>query len=331
MSDYNLKSIKDTFKKNGVFYTPPELAIFMKSFIDIDCKNVYDPTCGDGSLLSIFNDNVKKYGQEINQTQLDVAKNRLVNFEGFCGDTLINPAFLDLKFDCIIANPPFSISWKPNHNDIRFKDSPAMPSASKADYAFILHILYLLNDNGTAVVLNFPGILYRGKKEGLVRQYLIEKNYIEKIVFVEGDTFVDTKIQTALIVFKKNKKNTDIIFEDKKENLKYTASLEEIKKNDFNLSKQYYLKKEIIKEEIDPVELADEANNVFLTTIKANLTFNDIVCDLEKMDKNIFPKQIIQICKQHLINNKKPKLASCIKNNCENDLLVSILKQGNLF
>ena len=135
----------------------------------------------------------------------------------------------------------------------------------------------------------------------------------------------------SIIVLSMKSKYTFIIFVSISWNDLVLIKILTNRPKNFNLSKQYYLKKEIIKEEIDPVELADEANNVFLTTIKANLTFNDIVCDLEKMDKNIFPKQIIQICKQHLINNKKPKLASCIKNNCKTDLLVSILKQGNLF
>ena len=104
---YNIKSIKQEFKKKGIFYTPPELAELMMSYVSRSPKNVYDPTCGDGGLLAVFDDNVPKYGQEINSEQLDVANERLVNFIGYCGDTLKDPHFKNVKFDCIVANPPF--------------------------------------------------------------------------------------------------------------------------------------------------------------------------------------------------------------------------------
>ena len=112
MNGYNLKSIKKEFKAKGIFYTTNEVALLMKSFIDIEVNEVYDPTCGDGSLLSVFDDDVKKYGQEINNHQLEEAKNRLNNFCGYCGDTLKDPAFNYKKFECIVANPPFSIAWE---------------------------------------------------------------------------------------------------------------------------------------------------------------------------------------------------------------------------
>ena len=163
MSNYNIKSIKKEFKAKGIFYTTNELAVLMKSFVDIDTTEVYDPTCGDGSLLSVFDDNIKKYGQEINDHQIEVAKNRLINFTGYCGDTLKEPAFNNKKFKCIVANPPFSIAWEPPilnglFTDDRFRLAPALPPKSKADYAFILHILHYLANDGVAVVLNFPGI-----------------------------------------------------------------------------------------------------------------------------------------------------------------------------
>ena len=184
MSNYNIKSIKEEFKAKGIFYTTNELALLIKSFVNIDIDEVYDPTCGDGSLLSVFDDNIKKYGQEINDHQLEVAENRLTNFTGYCGDTLKDPAFIDKKFKCIVANPPFSIAWEqPIFNGIftddRFRLVPALPPKSKADYAFILHILHFLETDGIAVVLNFPGILYRGNSEGQIRKWIVEQNYIE--------------------------------------------------------------------------------------------------------------------------------------------------------
>ena len=111
---YNLKTIKKEFSEKGIFYTPVELANYLKSFLPENVNEVYDPTCGDGGLLCVFEDDVKKYGQELNEEQLIVAQNRLVNFEGVCGDTLSNPAFKNKKFKAIIANPPFGIKWTPN-------------------------------------------------------------------------------------------------------------------------------------------------------------------------------------------------------------------------
>src|SRR5690554_4952599 len=106
---YNIKSIKQKFKDKGIFYTPPELSLFIKSFLPETIDEVYDPTCGDGALLKVFDDNVKKYGQDIEELQVKKAENNLVNFVGASGDTLKNPAFKDKKFKYIVANPPFSI------------------------------------------------------------------------------------------------------------------------------------------------------------------------------------------------------------------------------
>lgn len=300
MSSYNLKNIKQEFKKNGVFYTPKELAYYMSSLIDIDVKNVYDPTCGDGSLLSVFNDNVEKYGQELNSHQLDIAKQNLVNFNGYCGDTLQAPAFIDKKFDCIIANPPFSIKWQPIENDIRFNQAPVIPPESKADYAFLLHIIFMLKQDGIAIVLNFPGILYRGNKEGKIREFLIKQNYIEKIIAIEGDTFVDTKIPTVLLILKKNKKDTNIIFSNKKDNKTYVATINEIEKNNFILSTNLYLREEKPKEIIDPIKLNNDARDDFIKSLQKELIFDTIICDFEKLDKEFFAKQIIKVCNDYL-------------------------------
>ncbi len=99
-----------------------------------------------------------KYGQEINADQLEVARASLENFDGYCGDTLTDPFFIDRKFSLIVANPPFSVSWNP---PTEYLGHTVLPPKSKADYAFIMHILHCLADNGQAIVLGFPGILYR--------------------------------------------------------------------------------------------------------------------------------------------------------------------------
>ena len=283
---YNIKTIKEEFKAKGIFYTTNELALLIKSFVDIETNEVYDPTCGDGSLLSVFDDNIEKYGQEINDHQIEVAKNKLKNFTGYCGDTLKNPAFNDKKFKCIVANPPFSIAWEqPILNGIftddRFRLVPALPPKSKADYAFILHILHYLANDGIAVVLNFPGILYRGNSEGEIRKWIVEKNYIDKVIRIPGKTFVDTTIETVLIVFRKNKNTTDIEFVDTEKNKSYIATFEEVKKNDFILSVSAFVFEE--KEQINhnPIELQKNARNGMLRRIKADIELDKMICEIE--------------------------------------------------
>ena len=291
MNGYNLKSIKKEFKAKGVFYTTNETALLMKSFIDIEVNEVYDPTCGDGSLLSVFPDEIKKYGQEINDHQIEVAKNRLKNFTGYCGDTLKDPAFNDKKFKCIVANPPFSIAWEqPILNGIftddRFRLVPALPPKSKADYAFILHILHYLANDGIAVVLNFPGILYRGNSEGEIRKWIIENNFVDKVIRIPGKTFVDTTIETVLIIFKKNKTTTDVTFIDYEKDKSHVASFEEIKRNDFVLSINSFIKEEVIKVKYDPKELQINSRESMIKKIKADIEFDKMVCELEGYDFN---------------------------------------------
>lgn len=181
----SIKNIRQEFKDNGIFYTPLALAERLKSYVDIEPTSVYDPTCGAGNLLSVFQENVKKYGQELDAEQLALID--LPNFEGYAGDTLTDDKFKDMQFDCIVANPPFSVKWEPDAltDDIRFKCCPELPPPSKADWAFMLHILHHLKDNGIAAVLEFPGILYRGQREGKVRRWFVENNYIDRVVIFQ--------------------------------------------------------------------------------------------------------------------------------------------------
>jgi len=180
MSDYSLKTIRDQFRAQGIFYTPPELAHFIMTLIPENAKRVYDPTCGRGSLLSVFGDDVSKYGQDIDAAAVSDAEKRLVNFHGAVGDVLSDAAFIDERFDAIVANPPFSIKWH-GRADGYFAFAPTIPSPSKADFAFIIHIMWMLSDDGTAVVLNSPGIGYRGGRDQILRQWLVEQNVIEGV------------------------------------------------------------------------------------------------------------------------------------------------------
>lgn len=291
---YNLKSIKQKFKEKGIYYTPPELVEMMKSYIDIDFKNVYDPTCGDGGLLKIFGDEIVKYGQEINEHQLEVAKEEVNNFKGYLGNTLSNPGFMGEKFDLIMANPPFSIKWEPQE-DIRFNILPAIPTQGKADYAFLAHIIHYLSDEGQALVLQFPGILYRGNREGKIRQWFVEQNYIEKIIQIPENTFVDTKIATVLLVLRKNKKTTDIIFEDKGLKKTRIVKKQEIIKNDFILSVNNYVFEEIKKPVYDPLVLQNKSRTAMLEKLKRDIQIDMMVCEMEGYDKKEYIEMLLEV------------------------------------
>lgn len=246
---YNIHDIKKEFSSKGIFYTQPELAKYLKSFLPNGVKEVYDPTCGNGGLLSVFDDDVEKYGQEINAEQLKDAKEHLQNFHGVCGDTLKEPAWTDRKFKYIIANTPFGIKWEPPvfdmfNTDKRFENIPCMPSKGMADFAFLLHILYMLDNNGIAVCMDSCAILFRKNAEGKLRQWFLENNYIDKVVYIPEKQFVDTNIKTCLWVLRKNKIGKDIIFINKKTGEEKTVAFEEIKNNNFDLSERYYFPEE---------------------------------------------------------------------------------------
>lgn len=306
---YSVKEIRKQFKSNGVFYTDEKLAQYIKSFIGEDVKEVYDPTCGNGSLLSVFSDDVKKFGQELNPEQFEVAKETLVNFTGYAGDTLKNPAFMNRKFDTIVANPPFSIRWElPSEADERFKDAPTIPTESKADYAFILHILYMLSEHGIAAVLNFPGVLYRGGREGEIRKWIIQNNWIDKVVHIEGGYFEDTSICTALIVFRKDKSSTNIEFIDHEHDLSRIVPLSEVEENGYTLSVSNYIAIEEEKEEVDPIELMNDIHKHILNSLKASLDMELFISDLENY--SIIPlltniERLVKSYKNKILISKK--------------------------
>lgn len=310
MKEKSIKNIRKEFKDNGIFYTPPELALKLKSYIDFEPDSVYDPTCGSGNLLGVFHENVKKYGQELDSEQLELID--IPNFTGYAGDTLIDDKFQKMKFDCIVANPPFSVKWNPDvaQNDIRFKGCPDLPPPSKADWAFMLHILYHLSDDGIAVVLEFPGILYRGQREGRVRKWFIEQNVIDRVVNIPGNTFEDTSIATCIIVLKKNRKTTDITFEDREK--QEIVAIDQIVENDYCLSPSLYIPDEIEKEEIDPAVLEKESRKLFLTRIRKELQFDKMVCEMEGISIHPFIVSIRAVLNEFDDNRKKKQ--------CDNQL-----------
>lgn len=283
---HNLKSIRQEFKANGVFYTDERLAQIMKSYIGGEPSEVYDPTCGDGALLSTFGDEVRKFGQELDGEQLDVARARLVNFEGVCGDTLQAPAFAGRKFACIMANPPFSTKWEQRKGDERFADAPALAPPSRADYAFLLHVLHYLAPDGVAVVLNAPGILYRGNAEGKIRRWLVEQNVIDRVVFIPGGYFVDTKIPTVLLVLRKDRTArgiTSIAYEDRSTGREISITPEEIAANDYCLS-NLMPQEEEVRPVVDPRELEQAATRSAVDGLRSRLDLAQVVSELEGVD-----------------------------------------------
>ena len=253
MKQKSIKNIRQEFKDKGIFYTPPEIAEKLKSYVPFEPETVYDPTCGAGNLLRVFHENVKKYGQELDAEQLRMID--IPNFHGYAGDTLLDDGFIGMQFECIMANPPFSVKWKPDvlRDDERFKICETLPPPSKADWAFMLHVLHHLSDSGIAVVMGFPGILYRGQSEGKIRQWFVENNYIDRVVNIPGNTFEDTSIATCILILKKNRITTSITFEDGYREI--VVPFEEVQKSDFMLSVNTYLQDETVKEDIDIDEI----------------------------------------------------------------------------
>ncbi len=276
-------------KKGGEFYTPSAVSTLLARLITANkkiVKSAYDPTCGSGSLLLKVKKYADKighfYGQELNRTTYNLARMNMLlhnikyqDFDIKQGDTLQEPRHLDSTFDVIVANPPFSAVWNPDKaiKDLRFDGYGKMAPASKADYAFIQHMIYQLADEGIMAVIVPHGVLFRGSSEGHIRQYLIEnKNYLDAVIGLPANLFYGTSIPACILVFKKCRKDCDNVlfidaskefrngknqnyldmehiekivetYKDRTELEKYShkASLEEIKENDYNLNIPRYV------------------------------------------------------------------------------------------
>lgn len=288
MNDYSIKSIRKQFKDNGVFYTPPELAEFLKSLIPGSPAKVYDPTCGHGSLLSVFGDEVEKFGQDIDPLAVADAEQSLKNFHGASGDVFTSPAWIDERFDAIVGNPPFSVRWEPQADE-RFMAVPTVPTAGKADYAFLIHILHMLSDTGTAAVLNFPGILYRGGREGQLRQWMVQENFIDQVIHIPGSTFTDTAISTVCLVMKKNRTSETVKFIDRESGLERDVAISEIAENDFSLSVGSYVRKpEVEREQFDAWGVEQAARRGLVRKLRAEIQFSCMVSEFEKFPMTPF-------------------------------------------
>ena len=222
-------------KKAGEFYTPQEVSKILAKIVTVDkqkLKSVYDPTCGSGSLLLRVAKEVKEvsqfYGQELNRTTYNLARMNMImhdvhykKFDIKQEDTLERPQHLDKRFEAIVANPPFSAKWSSNNlfmTDERFSQYGKLAPGSKADYAFVTHMIHHLDDNGTLALVLPHGALFRGGAEGHIREYLIrEKNYLDAVIGLPSNIFYGTSIPTCIMVFKKNRNNKDVLFIDASE------------------------------------------------------------------------------------------------------------------
>lgn len=224
-------------KSGGEFFTPQEVSELLANLTVVgrkDVNKVYDPACGSGSLLLKFakilgKENVRDgfFGQEINLTTYNLCRINMflhdVNFNHFDiahGDTLTDPKHWDFEpFDAIVSNPPYSIHWDGDDNpllinDPRFSPAGVLAPKSKADLAFTMHMLSWLSTSGTAAIVEFPGVLYRGGAEQKIRKYLIENNYIDTVIQLPPDLFFGTTIATCIIVLKKSKSDNKTLFID---------------------------------------------------------------------------------------------------------------------
>ncbi|MCI5725560.1 type I restriction-modification system subunit M [Fusobacterium sp.] len=313
-------------KKGGEFYTPHQVSKILAKIVADGVKedtdetfSVYDPTMGSGSLLLTVRGElpdgnktraIKFYGQELNTTTYNLARMNLMmhgvsykNMNLRNADTLESdwPDGIDEKgidnprsFDAVVANPPYSAKWdnaETKLRDPRFSEYGKLAPASKADFAFILHSIYHLNNTGTMAIVLPHGVLFRGAAEGKIRQTIIEKNYLDTVIGLPANLFYGTSIPTTILVFKKNKKTKDVLFIDasndfkkgKNQNLltdeniekiiktyrerkdveKYAhlATIDEIKENEFNLNIPRYVDTFEEEEEIDLKAIIKELEN----------------------------------------------------------------------
>ena len=242
-------------KSGGEYYTPQEVSELLTRITLVgktEVNKVYDPACGSGSLLLNFakilgKENVRQgfYGQEINITTYNLCRINMflhdIDYDKFdigLGDTLNDPLHWDDEpFEAIVSNPPYSIRWDGDANpllinDPRFSPAGVLAPKSKADLAFIMHSLSWLATSGTAAIVCFPGVMYRGGAEQKIRKYLVDNNYIDCVIQLPSNLFFGTSIATCIMVLKKSKKENSTLFIDaSKECVKVTNSNKLTQKN----------------------------------------------------------------------------------------------------
>lgn len=321
-------------KSGGEFYTPADVSELLARLGTVgknEINKVYDPACGSGSLLLkaekiLGKDAIRNgfFGQEINITTYNLCRINMflhdIGFEKFniaCENTLTNPQHWDDEpFELIVSNPPYSIKWDGDANpllinDPRFSPAGVLAPKSKADMAFIMHSLSWLASNGTAAIVCFPGIMYRGGAEQKIRKYLVDNNYVDCIIQLPSNLFFGTSIATCILVMKKNKNDNKTLFIDaSKECIKVTnnnkltdenierivseftkrkeikhfshlAAYDEIVKNDYNLSVSTYIESEDTREKIDIVKLNAEIEKIVARENELREAIRNIIEEIE--------------------------------------------------
>lgn len=317
-------------KSGGEFFTPADVSELLTRLGTVgktEINKVYDPACGSGSLLLkaekvLGKDNIRNgfYGQEINVTTYNLCRINMflhdIGFDKFniaCENTLTEPAHWDDEpFELIVSNPPYSISWPGNDdatliNDPRFAPAGVLAPKSKADLAFIMHSLSWLASNGTAAIVCFPGIMYRGGTEKKIRKYLIDNNFIDCVIQLPPNLFFGTSIATCIMVLKKCKIDNRTLFIDaskefvkatnnnklSKENMNkiigcfthreeieyfsHLASCDEVVGNEYNLSVSTYVEVEDTRETIDIVKLNEEIEEIVAREDALRKAINDVI------------------------------------------------------
>lgn len=321
-------------KSGGEFFTPQEVSELLTRLAVVgktEVNKVYDPACGSGSLLLkaakiLGKENVRQgfFGQEINLTTYNLCRINMflhdIDFDKFNiahEDTLISPQHWDEEpFEVIVSNPPYSIKWEGDDNpvlinDPRFSPAGVLAPKSKADLAFIMHSLAWLATNGTAAIVCFPGIMYRGGAEKKIRQYLIDNNFIDCIIQLPGNLFFGTSIATCIMVLKKSKAENKTLFIDaskefvkvtnnnkltedniakivasfvEREDKDYFCSLvpnDEIAEQDYNLSVSTYVEQEDTREVINITELNAEIKRIVAREQVLRDEIDKIIAEIE--------------------------------------------------
>ena len=328
-------------KSGGEYYTPQEVSELLARITVVgkdEVNKVYDPACGSGSLLLKFAKvlgpgKVRQgfFGQEINLTTYNLCRINMflhdVNYEQFDiahGDTLVDPHHWDDEpFEAIVSNPPYSINWDGDANpllinDPRFAPAGVLAPKSKADLAFTMHILSWLAVNGTAAIVEFPGVLYRSGAEQKIRKYLVDNNYVDTVIQLPPDLFFGTTIATCIIVLKKSKADSRILFIDasakfvrsgNKNRLSdadqqdildaFTARTDvdhlarlvehsEIAENGYNIAISSYVKQEDTREVVDITELNEGIVRIVAQGAALRSQIDAIVADL-RFDEILVP------------------------------------------
>lgn len=322
-------------KSGGEFFTPQEVSELLTRLATIgktEVNKVYDPACGSGSLLLkaaklLGKENIHNgfFGQEINLTTYNLCRINMflhdIDFDKFDianEDTLISPQHWDDEpFEVIVSNPPYSIKWAGDDNPIlindpRFSPAGVLAPKSKADLAFIMHSLSWLAPGGTAAIVCFPGIMYRGGAEQKIRKYLVDNNFIDCIIGLPGNLFFGTSIATCIMVLKKNKPDTNVLFIDasaefikvtnnnkltedninnivsefssreEKPHFAHLATYEEVKDSDYNLSVSTYVEQEDKREKVDIVKLNAEIKEIVAREQVLREEIDKIIAEIEQ-------------------------------------------------